>query len=76
MLAPAMEVRLGNVVAHCPHCAATEFVHMEPGTPFTMLSDLMCGNCELATTYGELILQISDQAMAEARSRLHGGRPL
>ncbi len=71
-----MEVRLGNVVAHCPHCRGTEFVHMDPGTPFTMLSDLICGSCELATTYGELILQISDQAMAEARRKLHGGRPL
>jgi len=71
-----MEVRLGNVVAHCPHCKGTEFVHMEPGTPFTMLSDLICGNCEISSTYCELILQISDQAMAEARRRLHGGAKL
>jgi len=71
-----MEIRLGDVVAYCPHCKGTEFVHMDPGTPFTMLSDLICGNCELATTYCELILQISDQAMAEARRKLHGGHPL
>lgn len=71
-----MEVRLGNVLAHCPHCRGTEFVHLDPGTPFTMLSDLICSQCELATTYCELILQISDQAMAEARARLHGGAKL
>jgi len=67
-----MEIRLGKVVARCPSCQGTEFIHLDPGTEFTALSDLICASCEAAATYGELILQIGDTALKSARERLRG----
>ncbi len=65
-----MQVRLGGEVAVCPQCGAADFVHVEPGTDLTHLSDLLCSTCETPITLAALILQIGDRAMRAARQRL------
>ena len=64
------EVALGNVRAQCPRCRPTRFVPADPAEDITHLSDLLCAQCESPATHGELILQIADQALREARHRL------
>lgn len=65
-----MEVRLGDTVARCPECQATEFGRPEPGSELTELSELLCTTCERVATYGELLLQIGPRALAAARQWL------
>jgi hypothetical protein len=64
------EVALGNVRARCPQCRSTRFVPADPGEDLTHLSDLICAHCESPVTHGELIMQIADEALREARDRL------
>jgi hypothetical protein len=64
------EVALGNVRAQCPRCRSTRFVCADPAEDISHLSDLICAHCETPVTHGELIMQIADEALKEARQRL------
>lgn len=67
---PRMEVRLGEVVARCPVCAASSFVHVDPGEELNECSLLICPDCETPVVQAMLILRIGAAACAEAAQRL------
>lgn len=67
---PRIEVRLGEVVARCPVCAASGFVHVDPGEELNECSLLICPECEAPIVQAMLILRIGAAACAEAAQRL------
>ena len=69
-----MQVRVGDEVAACPDCGATEFVHVDPGEDLDLFTPLACGTCERPTVHGTLVLQIGPRALNAARKRMQGQR--
>jgi hypothetical protein len=65
-----MKVQLGEVQAHCPNCGNADFAPADQGTEDAAVCELICTECEYATTYAALILQIGPQALHSAREKL------
>ena len=70
-----MQIRLGDTIARCPRCGASEFVPIDPGNELDEASDMVCASCETPALHGELILQIATQAYQEVGERLRAGPP-
>jgi len=64
-----MQVSVRNIVAKCRNCCADD---SEPiGEPhYTMLARMMCTGCGSATTRGDLLVQIGDEAVRLSRENL------
>lgn len=69
-----MQVRVGDEVAACPDCGATEFVHVDPGEDLGLFTPLVCATCERPTNHGTLVVQIGPRALDAARERMQGRR--
>jgi hypothetical protein len=61
-----MEVRIGELVARCRACGGTQWNPVQEGET-SMLSLLACAGCGARTTRGELVLQISSEAIKSAQ---------
>jgi hypothetical protein len=69
-----VQVRLGEEIAACPDCGATEFVQVDPGEDLTLLTPLVCASCERPFTHGSLVLQIGSRALDAARNNMQRRR--
>jgi hypothetical protein len=65
-------IHLGDVHARCRECGHCEFIPVDPGSDLDELSELICAACEVPVMHGELILQIADEALKDARRKLRG----
>jgi hypothetical protein len=70
----AVQVRLGEEIAACPDCGATEFVHVDPGEDLTLFTSLVCATCERSSSYGGLLVQLGPRALDAARAKLQARR--
>ncbi len=70
-----MQIRLGDTIARCPRCGASDFVHADPGNDLDEASDMVCASCETPALHGELILQIAAKAYHDVGERLRAGPP-
>jgi hypothetical protein len=69
-----VQVRLGEEIAACPDCGATEFVHVDPGEELTLLTPLVCATCERPFNHGALVLQVGPRALDAARRKMQRRR--
>ena len=64
-----MDIRIGEIVASCERCAATEFAPLAPG-PLRPESDLRCSACGATVKYVALLDQIGEEAMRRAKQAI------
>lgn len=64
-----MDIRIGEIVASCERCAATEFAPLAPG-PLRPESDLRCSACGATVKYVALLDQIGEEAMRRANQAI------
>lgn len=64
-----MDIRIGEIVASCERCAATEFAPLAPG-PLRPESVVRCSACGATAKYGALLDQIGEEAMRRANQAI------
>ena len=64
-----MEIRIGEIVASCERCGATEFAPLAPG-PLRLESDVHCAACGATVKYVGLLDQIGEEAMRRANQAI------
>ena len=64
-----MEIRIGEIVASCERCGATEFEQLSPG-PLRLASELRCTACDSRVKYLALLDQIGEEAMRRANQAI------
>jgi hypothetical protein len=65
-----MQVRYGNISAWCNSCASQHFELAAPAEPLRAASPLACLRCRAEVTHGELMGQIGDEAVRQARDAM------
>jgi hypothetical protein len=68
-----MEVRIGELVARCSACGGTQWNPVQSGDA-SMLALLACAGCGARITRGELVLQISSEAIKSAQEFVKSGK--
>jgi len=64
-----MEIRIGEIVASCEGCGATEFAPLASG-PLRLESDVRCSACGATVKYVGLLDQIGEEAMRRANQAI------
>jgi hypothetical protein len=64
-----MDIRIGEIVASCERCGATEFALLAPG-PLRLESKVRCSACGAAVKYVALLDQIGEEAMRRANQAI------
>ena len=64
-----MEIRIGEIVASCERCGATDFAPLAPG-PLRLESDVCCSACGATVKYVGLLDQIGEEAMRRANQAI------
>ncbi|HJV11264.1 MAG TPA: hypothetical protein VJ690_07165 [Burkholderiales bacterium] len=64
-----MDIRVGEIVASCERCGATEFLPLAPG-PLRFESDVRCSACGATVKYVALLDQIGEEAMRRANQAI------
>lgn len=64
-----MEIRIGEIVASCERCGATQFAPLAPG-PLRLESDVRCSACGATVKYVRLLDQIGEEAMRRANQAI------
>jgi hypothetical protein len=58
-----MRIGYGDICARCTACGSVNFQHVAP-------SQLRCAACGACTLRGELVCQVGDEAVKQARASL------
>jgi hypothetical protein len=64
-----MEIRIGEIVASCEQCGATQFDPLSP-EPLRLASDVRCTACGATVKYLALLDQIGEEAMRRANQAI------
>jgi hypothetical protein len=64
-----MEIRIGEIVASCAQCGATQFEPLSP-EPLRLASDVRCSGCGATVKYLALLDQIGEEAMRRANQAI------
>jgi DNA-directed RNA polymerase subunit RPC12/RpoP len=59
---------MGELLARCARCDATEFVPSDPGQALRMTSELTCASCGERVMHGDLISQLAAEAVQQSRA--------
>lgn len=63
-----MQVRVEDIAAKCFSCGGIEFERIRGMPSNHPDAGYACANCRFETTYGELLLQIANEAMNRAKA--------
>ncbi len=64
-----MEIRIGEIVASCERCSATQFEPLSQD-PLRLASELRCTGCGATVKYLALLDQIGEEAMRRANQAI------
>lgn len=65
-----MKVEVHDIVAECPACRRTDFQPAGRRLTLSAQTPMVCKACGATTTYLQLMMQISDRALAKSADTL------